>query len=412
MPTYVHVCVPATSIDYGTTTYISLAGGINSTEANVQAKVYASYECRNLYVYVTNNSLDASTTVAFRINGADGNMGLSIPSGSTGGFEDTSSTDSVSSGDLIDFRVSAGGTTGSIYIRPLSCFMDTADGDALLVTSWPYMSYDKERFCQLTDGGSYASSDAEARQKLYVDGTLEKFRAYVSTNTLNGSARIYCYINGVDNLVFSIASETTGEFESADSFSISAGDTVSFSLDTYLASTGGIVVSLFQSQFDVRYSTDGNLHGLEEVTYGYTRYYSIGGDLDDVSSSTESRVQIPIRTNADLIRARNLYVRIAENTTNGVSTVATRKNGSDGNLQVSIGASTTGVFEDTGGVDVLTDGDLYNYRLTAGGDSGSITPTIISVQIESVEIEKKVKATMRADPIPRIRSSFFPTLKL
>ena len=63
--------------------------------------------------HIASNSLStAATHLISRINGADGNQDASIAAGVTGGFQDTSNTDSVTQADQIAIKetVDAGGS--------------------------------------------------------------------------------------------------------------------------------------------------------------------------------------------------------------------------------------------------------------------------------------------------------------
>src|SRR3990167_1410090 len=61
----------------------------------------------------------------------------------------------------------------------------------------------------------------------------------------------------------------------------------------------------------------------------------------------------------------NLYIIVHTND-RGASTFQTRKVTTDGNLSVSIGASSTGSFEDTSNTDTVTAGDDWHAEITTG----------------------------------------------
>ena len=92
-----------TDTSVNTSYFNPLTGDLNAstTEANTQFKNKTAATLQNLYGYVSNNTVSVAT-IDTRIGGVNGNLTLSISSGATGVFEDTTHTDSVSPGDLLN----------------------------------------------------------------------------------------------------------------------------------------------------------------------------------------------------------------------------------------------------------------------------------------------------------------------
>lgn len=79
-----------------------------TTEANHKTSVLTGFTWKGLAQYVQSNiSTAGSNTSVTRINQANGTQAVTFNSGQTGLFSDTSNVDSVGSGDLIDYAVSA-----------------------------------------------------------------------------------------------------------------------------------------------------------------------------------------------------------------------------------------------------------------------------------------------------------------
>jgi hypothetical protein len=103
-----------TTLSESTGTYYSqLQGGFgfSLTEVDAQLKVRSiGGTLTNLYVYVQQSST-TTLTVTSRKNGANGNLTVSVASGATGAFQDTTHSDSFAAGDLLDAQevVSGGG---------------------------------------------------------------------------------------------------------------------------------------------------------------------------------------------------------------------------------------------------------------------------------------------------------------
>jgi hypothetical protein len=91
-------------------------------EGDTQTKVRGpAVTATRLFVKVFSNGLDAPTTIAIRINGANGNLQVSIPAGTHGIFEDATHSDALASGDLVDFLIdSSASTTGDLIYQALA----------------------------------------------------------------------------------------------------------------------------------------------------------------------------------------------------------------------------------------------------------------------------------------------------
>lgn len=93
-----------------------------------------------------------------------------------------------------------------------------------------------------------------------------------------------------------------------------------------------------------------------------------GGGGGSGTSFTEAHNQIKSRAAYTL---KSAYVVTQSNTRNGTGTVVSRINGVNGNVSVSITASTTGEFSDTTHTDSIASTNLINWSCTFAGSSGS-----------------------------------------
>lgn len=120
-----------------------------------------------------------------------------------------------------------------------------------------------------------------------------------------------------------------------------------------------------------------------------TTYYLACANTRLLEETTEANAQITQRVDGT---HANLYVRITYNDVTSSSTATFRKNGSNGNLTVTIGASTTGVFEDTSSADNVTDGDEINYSVVVGSAAGG---TLIVPSVMAVTLAAAINTTIR-----------------
>ncbi len=107
------------TISSGLTRYVPLEAGVQAyatTEANTQVAAQASFTAKNLFVRVPTNSINGNTTFTLRQNTGNSTLTVSVGSGATGTFEDTSNAVSCVAADLLDWGVVTGGTSGSMVI--------------------------------------------------------------------------------------------------------------------------------------------------------------------------------------------------------------------------------------------------------------------------------------------------------
>jgi len=86
-------------------------------EARTQTEANAAFNAKNMYVYISANTLDGATTFRLRKNSGNSNLVVSVGAGLTGQFEDIVNTDSFVAADLLNWSVITGGTGGTIAIH-------------------------------------------------------------------------------------------------------------------------------------------------------------------------------------------------------------------------------------------------------------------------------------------------------
>ena len=116
-----------------------------------------------------------------------------------------------------------------------------------------------------------------------------------------------------------------------------------------------------------------------DIDVGGGTHYAPFGNAFFNGNTLESESQITART-AGLLT--DLYVRIITNN-RAASSVTLRKNGANGNLTVSIGASTTGVFQDNVNKDYISSGDLLDYIVTEGAGGTTFRLSIIQTVFDA-----------------------------
>lgn len=102
--------------------------------------------------------------------------------------------------------------------------------------------------------------------------------------------------------------------------------------------------------------------------------------LASSTTYTEASTEVTVRKDAT---ARNLTVRVNTNARTTNVTVRFRKNGADGNQNITIAGGATGWFQDTTNEDALVDGDTFCYRVQTLGSGGTIIISGIYNEFES-----------------------------
>lgn len=200
-------------LNIGTTDrYPAVMGEVSGVVAEIpsnQREISYDATWHNLAFYTPSNSKSIGVPVKSRINGADGNQNLTVPSSTTGYFEDTSNTDDLAPGDLINYVVEIGGT-GTITFSTMASLItyDTTTG----MSMWSDARANSTRTGSATthffpliggnNGWASNTDEAASQVKAGLAGTLKNFTAHTgSVNyTTNATARLR--INGVNGNQF------------------------------------------------------------------------------------------------------------------------------------------------------------------------------------------------------------------
>ena len=104
------------------------------------------------------------------------------------------------------------------------------------------------------------------------------------------------------------------------------------------------------------------------------------GAVHDTLSGTAAQHRVTDRATAGTLK--NFYLNVITNANVNSITVAVRKNGSIGNLSISVGSSVTGLLSDLSGSDSIADGDTFNHTVSTGASATAFI-AIAGVQWET-----------------------------
>ena len=230
------------------------------------------------------------------------------------------------------------------------------------------------------------TTEAVTQRTERIGGVYRNLYAVLSTNTLTGNTTIRFRKNVANgNQSITISATSTGEFsDTSNTDIVAAGDEVNYQGVT---GTGtNIILRCIATIFRPASGARNCLmaaRGAQNISAASTTYYyKINGQLSNTSGTTEDNEETTMRTTQTF---NNAQVNVTTNARGTNTTMGSRKNAANGNMVVTITASTTGIFEDTSNSDSVVSGDTYNYSLTTGTGGGNIALTgMSSTQLSSV----------------------------
>ena len=349
--------------------------GSSTTEASRQLQWEEAGSFGNLRAKILTNAAAAGSTIALRKAGVDTAAAVTIGAGATGVFTDSDSV-SIAAGDLVSYGI-ANGTGGNLAILYVSVdFTPTASKatTALVCTGTGNLTTaSTTRYMPIAGRGGLANA-TEAFDQLTARaaGTLRNLFVRISANARTSTTyRLRKNTaNGSMNVV--VGASATGYFEdTTNTDAVAAGDVLDYSVTTGTG-TATLTHEMMGSFFDATSAQDrphvaANGSGLSNTTASVTRYTRVEGDLNSFGS-TEADVQDTVQ---NCVMSR-LMVRVSANTRTA-TTVTLRKNGADTAVTLSIGASSTGLFEDTTNSAQFFDDDLASIGWTFGTGTNTLT---------------------------------------
>lgn len=325
-----------------------------NTLVNMQAVFRSAGTLSKAWVWVSSNTVTATSTFRSQINALDGNIAVSITASTTGEFEDASGSDSITAGDLVSGLLTAGATGTSMTIIQVSSIF-TANTNTV------------KRFARgqrsLSSGTSYSPIGGEAiaaigqtnaEVKVQAAGTLKNLAVNVTVNA-SATSTFSSLINGLDGtLTVSISTNATGWFEdTGNSDSISEGDLIC--LKFVIGSGTNFTTESSGVEWQ---TTDGDFQiisfGLASTSITADSWFVFsGGTVKSTSSNTNIRAETKVA-----MTLSHLVWRLSQMTGSG-PTLALQKNGSS--TALSISAVGTGIMENSSDTVDVSVGDELNY---------------------------------------------------
>lgn len=365
---------------YGNSAFGNLA--LDTNQGRITYRLAGVSSKLNTYVHSSNTT--TTITLKLRKGGTNGNQSVSITGSTTGYFEDSSNTDSISAGDTVDLDIDGTAAGGSYACGSVSSLFAASSNTVTQLTcsgirSWSSTATHYLPLAGNNDGANTTENRAE--QYVGVAGTLKKMGVRVNSNTSSAAQTMRSRKNGANgNMSISITASTSGVFEdTSNTDSFSAGDLGNYLLD-FTASTVSFDMSQAWSAFEST-SSEGLIFWGKAASgmniNAYPRYISVGGFMA-TPATTESTVGTKANTGFD---AKKLSIYVSANTSNLTLDFAFRLNTATTTaLTVSITLAVTGRFTDSSNTATVASGDTITHRWNSSGSmTGSLTIRTVSM---------------------------------
>ncbi len=360
-------------------------GSASATEADVQFYVTKAGTFSMLSANVTAQNATGDSTLTFRINGADGNNTITFASGVTGLVQDTTHTDTVAVGDLINFQLSY--TAGTATFSSWTIMFESDDGSTIqfLMSAGAPASFTTNsttRYVYPVGGFvTNLTTETNVQNMLQHNTTASNFACYVSANARTTNTVFRVRKNTANgNGVVTFGSTASGLIrDTSNSDSLVAGDLINYSFAT---STGGNGITIKNCQLTL---TSDNTR---EITHmggsAFTRsstassiFGRVIGSLG-LNSGTEAQNRVYLGVDGDVSK---WAIYVSANASNRNMDIHFRVTGADGNNTVTNTLATTGWLQDTTNTDSITSSDYIAFRsiVNAGGaGTGNVTYNAVS----------------------------------
>lgn len=378
-------CAGITTQAYNVTRYYNISGVIvlGSSDSVVETTIRTAGTWSDYFVFVQANTINGTVTARSRKNRANGNQSVSIPSSTTGAFQDLSNSDTISAGDEINWQaVPSGASSGTISMQTMNSSFSSDVDSCQIVGGFSQATRTTATTIYFVPGVLVGNAtESSMRYKVRASVTAKNMLLNVSANTWTGSTTLKSRKNGSDgNLSITVPASTTGVFEdTSNTDDYKDGDWLSFSLTT-AAGSG----SQTNQSFKVEIASKTGESLLASVSsLGYTVGIASTNYFQSSSTLTTNNSIDPECEIHNSAKCSNLQINVITNGSTGSCTLTSYVNAADGNQTITVPSSTTGELEDSTNKDFLVSEDDYGYKFVKTG-SNNVTFTLIGSRMRSV----------------------------
>lgn len=259
-----------------TTSFMGPLGGhqalSTTTEANVQQEIQAAVSIAAMFVFIQTNGRSTTGTFSSRVNGANGNLTISVTAGTTGLLEDTTHSDIPAVGDLFNLAYTSGTGAGSMILDMSGVMTVSTKGQ------WHSMGGDAAGVgfgaasTLVTGIGGATTNQTTANRASTVQTTCgltetaTRIAFFLPTNTSAGSTTVALAKGGTASALTATAtSAATGWFtDTTHSVSVTATD----KLDVAITQTSGVGTATLNA-YNMLFTgaSDTNIGAIDGVAY-------------------------------------------------------------------------------------------------------------------------------------------------
>jgi hypothetical protein len=363
----------------------SMATG--ATEAGREVTWRTPGTISKLYVRIIANATTAPNTLKLRKNGADSGLGVNIPAGAIGAFEDNSNTVTISSGDKLAYQVINGGG-GGISCSLISVIFDAATNcsNRLVSEGYSINTASVTHFLPIVgDRSGTTAVEANTENMIKTSGIIKNAFLNVASNARTTNTIYTLRKNGADTAItFTYGNLETGIKEDTTNLvSVVPDDKLAWSITTGAGtqtSTFQTIALDFESTTGEGWLSAGCVGASADtvVLEPVTTNYAIGGGMFPATSELQHQMKA-----REAFTFKNLIVYVAINTIDAACTFSLRKNGVNA-MSVTIGPNATGYLANTTDTVAVAEGDLINYRIVTADVVGTQSMTIRQMSITAV----------------------------
>ncbi len=243
------------AVDLGTSATRSgpLAGDSVTTTAIADSSVGTIYETdgtlSNMQVNITANARSTTSTIVSRINSAAGALSIAVTAGSTGIFEDTSNSDTITANDLVNWAVVSGTGTGNVSFGLVCADFTTTNGNFMLIAAaggGQTVLTGVTTYYPIAGALRTSTTEADMNAQANLIMATSLMQVNLTANTIVENSLFRLRKNaGNGNQVVTCTGLTTGVFQdTTNSDSLVATDVVDYSLVTGATGTSLVVRSV------------------------------------------------------------------------------------------------------------------------------------------------------------------------
>lgn len=386
------------SLDAGVTNYYVICGktGSTTTQARRQVPIYSAGSFSDYKVNIFSNSLDVNATLGLQVAGSTVNNVVTVTASTTGYFTVTAS-DSVTSGQLVNYIASASAGSGVLRQRPSISFSASSNTAQLLIFGDGGASYIPDAgetiYWSLGDGTNDNTTESRFGFTFKTGGTLRNASYYTSGNAAAVNTTVRIRIDGANvNLAITVTAATTGLFQdTSNTDTVTDTDVINWSVGRS-ADSANLIGQFVAVEFittDSTFQIFGGTNGTETAAAA-TSYFLVPGGAVPSKSTTEINSENTVGLS---FVASNLEINIIANASITDGSFTLWPSGGSSALTTVITALTTGLYVDNTNTVQVNNGNTLNFNLITGSVGGYTLGTY------------GVKATTTADPVALSRVS-------